>query len=578
MATKPTLSSPRAQNQPHAQVHESEVQQEMRFDRAARALPRTAASDAELAARYDLLRARATLLTHVPVNSVKETGLFLNMTQIGQAPTPLCPYYNKMRLPTVSIYNWIGPNVASIRLDPTALEHIPRHVLGMAGDLTGKSIDLFWTAVDARWLIKQIAADESRGKHRSLNLCTHSWTWPHALKGDASKRDILMGICPETGFKPAQDLGAIAINRLSLMEVHSHDDLYSPDNAHFEPIPGSPFGVLWAVTKKDNQIAITKMLVLFQYDQEYNQDPITQALANTFRYCPNLDTHLQRLDTVWETINSTFEQVLIAFDKDHPEAMKEFNKLHPGFQGGILQELKALKGQPDITLAQCSNPERAAATRRFVKKLQYLLVESQLDLLLNSQPLVRGDNVLKLMSCAQLFSENRAPEGYQQFGNFTDKEKGEVYFATWEICRCPRGNNKFGEETFFSDRTPNDMKKEAILLAASRLTPEFNNPPINPTPPPLPVVANTPGEVREAILKMLFEEEYQKAGPEKKRELVMQQLNRLELPMRNQIFGKIWELSPDPQKRGDRWGEIHVADDIETLVGALMEVITENMQ
>ena len=236
------------------QIQGTPVEIETQIDAAARKIIATPMPSAEKQqALSELLTQRAHLLAHVPVNGLKGSVLFLNMTQISLAPTPQCPYYKKMRLPTISTYHIIGSNIASIKLDPCALRHVPRLVLEKAGDLSSKQVDLFWTAIDGRIAVRE---------DRCMNLCTHTWVHPAALMGDEIKQDIQMGIFPDFGIMPHRGAGAIAVNDLSLMNVETHLDLYSPDNAHLERIPNSPFGCLWSVLKKDNRVAITKMLVL----------------------------------------------------------------------------------------------------------------------------------------------------------------------------------------------------------------------------------------------------------------------------------------------------------------------------
>jgi hypothetical protein len=80
-----------------------------------------------------------------------------------------------MSFPTISTYHTIANNIACIRLDPKALEYIPKAVLEKAGPLEGKEIDLLWTAIDGRFYLF--------GNRHFLNHSAHPWAHLHALPG-----------------------------------------------------------------------------------------------------------------------------------------------------------------------------------------------------------------------------------------------------------------------------------------------------------------------------------------------------------------------------------------------------------
>lgn len=617
-----------------------------------------------------LLRERASLLEHVPVNGLKERVIFFNMKQIGLAPTPICQAYNKMRVATISNYHTIGSSVGIVQLDASAMQDIPKEVMKMAGDLTGKEVEFFWTAIDGR----PFAAEHSNTK---INLVTHPWTHPFAHVKDNVYPDVNMGIFPEIGFTNHSGKGAIAFHSLSPMQVHAHlsgtganksnpkadDMLFSPNNAHFEVISGSPFGIFWSVARKDNRVAFTKALVIFDYNH-----PICQGLVGSLRNCDNLEIHLKRLEGFAPEIYKTLDLPAHQF-------MDAFHKLPPAFQYGIYKEAWILFGSKrgihgDFGYASfenhfsldpqyhCNAEQRRQAVHNFADRLCDLLVCSQTNLMLNAQPLQKGSNVLKMMRCAELFeganeirstrvwsksidrnvklSEDQAEtariERYQQenvtkalelFHTFSPAEKEAVFFAIWELSRCPRTSN-FGTETFFSKETSFSLKSQALLLAASRQTPEYDAIPEAPietvvqeVPPPAPVVIKAPvvesevpqipleeaelpistigapifnpvtitsppsqeitsQQVLENLTNLAFDGNFRNLNAEERKPLIMAQFNYLPTSVKNTIYGKVYEYSTDPWKGGDEWGKHHVADSLDVLIDALQDVLGSN--
>ena len=412
------------QVQPQPPIGVVDIKEEMRIDAAFRKIMSTPMPDGQREQELaKLLRERASLMHHVPTYGLKGNVIFFNMKLIGLAPAPSCPAYNKMRVPTISLYHQIASNIAIVRLDESALRHIPTQVLEKMGDLSGKKVEFFWTAIDGRNFIKD---------DRSINLCTHPWSHPHALNMDDVGFDVNMGIFPEVGFESCQKPGAVAFHGMSPMSVYTHFEKgsmrYSPDNAHFEAIPGSPFGVFWAATEKGGRVALTKTLVIFDYNH-----PISACLIASIRECSDLGTHLKTLAQT----KGAIEQALTLPDHGF---MPAFDKLPLAFQRGIYFEVWRLFDSPlgihgdfgkasfdgDLSLNEkfhCSQDWRKLAASNFARRLENLLVDSQMDLTLHSQPLQKGDNVLRMMRCAQLFAEADAiPYNYIPYDSPMNRE------------------------------------------------------------------------------------------------------------------------------------------------------------
>ncbi len=582
----------------------------------------------------ELLRDRTVQLQHVPSTGIKGTAIFFNMKQIGIPPTPLCPAYNKMRLPTVSSYHVIGISIASILLDPSALQHVPPHVLGKIGDRSGEQLQLFCTVIDGRqWSDIDPTCKELRFQDNDikLNLVTHPWAHPHALLGDDVKFDVNMGIFPEIGSQSYKGGGAVAFNGISPMEVYTHGTRtnmrYSPDNAHFQIIPGSPFAIFWTVAQKDDRAAITKMLVIFDYNH-----PICKPLIASTRDCDCLATHLKRLEGVKDGIQRTFANAIHLFEQENPAAMEEFKKLPLAFQYGIFKETWTHFGSPtgihgdfgaasffaDSSLKQefhCNDQQRAAVIGAFAAHLQNLLLDSQIDLTQNSQTLIKGDNVLKMMECAQLFKMDRKEEGMKLFEQFSKEEKEAVYLACWELRGCPRGDSDYGTKFFMHLHTYHVYQAEALYLAASRLAPRFELA-VEETKAPegqilddkgkekeeqieaenvdekgkekeeLPGADKTddvaftsssisisPHEVLQSMMTMAFDGNFSGLETTVRTSMTMDLFGNLPQEIQNTIYGKVYERSQDPHKGGPKWGELHVADDLNVLVDALSEVL-----
>ena len=453
-----------------------QIAQELEITRTAQAiltgLPSPAGGEEALTA---LRKRRAALLTPVAANGLTADHIFfLNMSQIGLIPTPTCAAYNRLCAPTLSDYHRPGSHIALITLDAAALQYVPQEVQRVAGDLSGKRVDLFWMMIDGRHL---------RSIDRPVNLVTHLWAYPHLIPHDDVGQDVNMGICPEIGFQGSTRPGAIALHHMGPMRVHAHPNggltacLYSPDNAHFEIVPGSLFGILWAVCQKEGRIALTKMVVIFDYD-----NPISASLLHATKKCASLDDHLIRLPAVAESIDGYLAPLISAICDARPEAIVT---LPLAFQNGVFKEVWILKGSPcdihddfgrlsflaDAALDarhHCDLETRLEAVTRFSAHLKHLLCDSQVDLLLHSQPLVKEEHAVEMLTCAQMVQGRQDAAAQTLFQGFTEAQKESVYFATWELSGCPRGNAHFGQETFAAARTDRGLKSQALLLAASR--------------------------------------------------------------------------------------------------------------
>ncbi len=466
---------------------EQKIDVEFEINRFARVIIESPLGKKDREELFDrLLRVRDLTIHHFPVNGLKVTCLFLNTIQ-NVPPSPLCPAYNKLAFPTISTYNTIGNNFVCIRLDPKALALVPGRVLEKAGSLEGKEVDLLYTVVHGEFYQNQ---------KRSLNNNVHPWAHIHALPGDDTACDVNMGIFPEIGLEKANVPGAVAFNHLSPMNVHVHPRSgtnggkgnmdYSPDNAHFNLVPGSPFSVDWSVMQKDNRVAITKRVVLF--DETH---PICQAIINSIYGCRDLLDHINRLEGVAQAIDTTLIPVSEAFAYDDPDAMRMFHHLPTAFQHGIYYQAWAAFDHPlnihpdfgrasfenDNGLAEqyhCTNNQRAVIVNNFSAYLHGLLVDSQRDLL-HSQSLVKGDNVLTMMKCAQLFFKRDVTEALKAYQQLQVQEREAIQYAYWELNGCPRTGifDPFNFPTKIDDAK---LKRQSILLAASRQPHRFEKP------------------------------------------------------------------------------------------------------
>lgn len=462
-------------------------------------------------------------------------------------------------------------------------------------------MEFFWTAIDGRWFESAI----------KINLCTHPWSHPNALPDDDICEDVLMGIFPEIGFKQIdknKDTYPISCYRLSPMQVHVHSNskkktgnhenmLYSPNNAHFEKISGSPFGVLWSVTQQKERIAITKMLVIFDYE-----DPIGACLINSIRKPRTLESHFQELKKTEKAIPFVFQKVVELLEKNDPKAIEEFRKLPLAFQYGIFKETWTLLGslhnihtdfgrasfEEDPSLDKkyhCSNEQRIQAIENYKDYLKHLLIDSQYDLLLRSQPLTKAKNVLNMIQCAELLLSEEETEAEKLFGSFSQEEKEAVYFAMWQLSGCPQGNRHFGKETFKNLNRDPRLRAEALLFASTRVKPcldqeiliEKNNEkedipdnPINVMIPELLPQRSLQEDNLQTLTGLLYNSEFLLLNQEEQKSQIHSLLKDLPENTRNCIYEKVYKLSNDPQKGGESWAESHVADNLDILIEAVV--------
>ena len=185
-------------------------------------------------------------------------------------------------------------------------------------------------------------------------------------------------------------------------------------------------------------------------------------------------------------------------------------------------------------------------------------------------------------------------EAMQLFSQFSKDEKESVFGALWELVDCPRGGDDFGTTGFLDQSTPFSMKARALLLAASRQSPQFGeavipaapleeivqyNPTFDIPEPQVPAFVETasmdltPHRVLEAMISLAFSEHFIGLSPDERKVPIKELFGLLPLEMKNNIYGKVYEYSNDEHKGGDSWGELHVADDLNVLIEALQEIL-----
>jgi hypothetical protein len=553
---------------------------------------------------------RLFCLHHVPLNNaLTKLHFFCNMNQIGLAPTPLSSAYKQMRLPTVSIYatpkdekknrrrGGIAGNIASISLSPAAIQYVPKCVQKEVGTLSGKQVDCFLTVVDARFLNTILFEDD-----RHLSLCTHHWAYPNTLRKDDVKGDVLMGIFPEVGVSQSKSRGGIAFNQLSPMLVHSHPDdeglsLYSPDNAHFKIIPGSPFATFWATTCKGNRIALTKMLVILE-----GNHPISAHLVNTVKNSCDLGHYLKTLGNISFAIDDTFHDLIQLLDIEDPQVLDTFHLLPKTFQYGIYEQawilFKSPKGYVDFGKASfenepgldkkyhCTNQQRKQAVYKYCQRLNSLLYQAQVDLTQNSQDFIKGENALRMMQCAQLFKHGKIDEAVLLFSHLLPEEQKAARYALWEICRCPRFSTTFGGDAFASLHVDPNLKAEALILAASRQALQRDEPFSASRIEPLQqsVAENTaapqfivptglsPEQVIEALTSLVVLDAFVAQSPGERKRVIDQFLSQLPDATRTKIYKLVCTYSTDPNRSGQEWAKEHIADDLCVLVNVLQSL------
>lgn len=463
---------------------------ELKINKLARVVLSSPHLEGREAILNQLKLARAELLPNL--SGYVAGNLQLNLVQ-SIKPTPICPAYYKIEVPTVSTYHVIGSNIESVRLDGSAINAFPQSLRDRMGDLSRHKVDLFFTAIDGRPF-----KDIDHVARGPMNLSLHTWAHPHAHPGDDVHQYPETTLLPIMGVQraPAEQINprhhdrprvdSVPFDGLRRFDVHAHmgggavqaqNMLFSPDNIHFNLVPGSPFAIFWSGAKLDHRACMTKMLVILDYD-----DPICQALVNSIRGAPNLLSHLESLQGVVDAIDHYFDPIIDEFETGDPVlAMQQYARLPEMYKKGIHIETWKLHQQPmgvhpdfgrvsfenDLTLAaerHSSNHQRAQALTAFKESLKQTLANSQAEMFTQSLPLARSDCSVTLMKCARAFQKN-AVEGMRQFQLLPGDLQESVRFAFWELSGSPRVAD-FGTLRF--PGSSNALKVESLLLAASR--------------------------------------------------------------------------------------------------------------
>lgn len=554
---------------------------------------------------------RAKLIYNVPTNGVSNT-FYVNLNQTGISPAPLCLAYNKMAVPSVSTYHQIGNNIAIIRLFPCAFPSLPENVQTMAGNPSDleqqmEQVEIFWTAIDARGL---------KYKEHPLNLCTHPWAYPDMQIHSERSSDVLMGIAPLIGVHQTEEPGSIPFDgQLHPMNVHAHPNkhsmLYSPDNAHFRNTPDMPLSMFWAITKTADRIAITKMVLLFDYEH-----PICKALLQSIRdndslkAQPSLADHLDVLSNkMQEAIGQTFNPILDQFENDNPNALQTFRSLPGGFILGIHGEMWKLFGSPmgiHSDFGRCAferdsnldlkyhatKEQQVQAIRNYATTLYTLLVDSQKDLILHSQPLAVGDNVLRIMQCALSFfgdsgkdAENTKRELQEGIKQINALAEAKAIYATLASLKGP--STPFVDYQFDTiqaqailqtaanqidhwDAIPDNKPREEEVKGKEKITEESlasDNFFAHITIPSIKIEPSPKERVLGILLQWICDPAFEALSPKERSERVRALFQEnIEVTLANLIYGKIYNDSNDKSKNEVwGWAEIHVADNLELL-------------
>ncbi len=444
-------------------------------------LSRRILAEPDLADRNDLLSQLRLARTHLVTNQSQDPlrNLELNLVQ-NIPPSPLCPAYAMLEVPTVSTYHLIATNIASVRFDRQALTHVPELIKHALGDLSEGPVDLFYTTIDGRFMQNEHAI---YGGTKPMNLCLHRWAHNEALPGYDVKANTDMGLFPVMGITsidPSKDKGAIPFGSLKKLNIHSHPRgkphtaermLYSPNNAHFRLIPNSPFALFWSAAKLNGRTCIAKMLVIFD-----DTDPICRNILGSIQGTQTLNHHLEKLQGVSDAIDDIFDPLIHAFEAgEAANPMGRFYALPQMYQAGIYHQTWKESGSPldihpdfgrDSFLEDSlyTHAQRALIVTQYKESLKEALVLSHSEMLAHSLPLARSDAAQTLMKCARAFQRS-AEEGLTLYQTFPKPMKDATHRAFWELSGCPRIDS-FGTKNFPGSPTP--VKVQALLLAASR--------------------------------------------------------------------------------------------------------------
>ncbi|MGE0670091.1 MAG: hypothetical protein AB7H48_00010 [Parachlamydiales bacterium] len=560
-------------------------------------------------------------------------NLQLNLVQ-SIKPTPICPAYNKIEVPTVSTYHTIGANIETVRLDQQAIDAVPQSLRHQMGDLSHHKVDLFFTAIDGRPFhrIDHIAQGP-------MNLSLHSWAHPHAQPGDDAHQYPETTLYPIMGIQraPAEQINPrhhdrprvdpASFDGLRRFDVHAHmgggavsaqNMLFSPDNIHFNLIPGSPFAIFWSGAKLDHKACMAKMLVILDYN-----DPICQALLNSTRGTPNLHSHLEKLQGVVDAIDAYFDPIIQEFESGVPaQGMQLYQGLPEMYKKGIHIATWKLHQEPMgvhpdfgkasfehdgslIAERHSSNHQRAQALTAFKENLKQTLANSQAELFTQSLQLARSDCSVTLMKCARAFQKN-AVEGMRQFQLLPNELQESVRFAFWELSGSPRIAD-FGTLRF--PGSSNALKVESLLLAASRQndvyvpraveevdpvvvqqdlgsgspnpssqdnsgTPSTSNP---VTQPPLDLTSTPVEEAFNQVLALTGTEDFERAPAEERSAIVNGILANLPNDFVQRVYWHYYNgyrgAHPDEQGvgSGDNWGGRNIGKDMDVCIQAFMD-------
>ncbi|MBS0651368.1 MAG: hypothetical protein JSR93_09425 [Verrucomicrobia bacterium] len=537
-------------------------------------------------------------------------NLQLNLVQ-SIKPTPICPAYNQIEVPTVSTYHTIGANIETVRLDKQAIDAVPQSLRDRMGDLSRHKVDLFFTAIDGRLFHKIDHVAQG-----PMNLSLHTWAHPNAHPGDdvhqypettlypimGIQRAPAEQINPRHGDRPRVD--PVPFDGLKRFDVHAHlrgnaavranEMLFSPDNIHFNLIPGSPFAIFWSGAKLDHKACLTKMLVILDYN-----DPICLALVGSIRGTPNLHSHLEKLQDVVNAIDAYFNPIIKEFESGDPaQGMQLYQDLPEMYKKGIHFATWKLHQEPMgvhpdfgkasfehdgalIAERHSSNHQRAQALAAFKENLKLTLANSQAELFTQSLQLARSDCSVTLMKCARAFQKN-AVEGMRQFQLLPNELQESVRFAFWELSGSPRVAD-FGTLRFPGSLVP--LKVESLLLAASRqndvyvaraveeVDPTSTNTVITP---PLDLSSTPIEDAFSQVLALTGTEDFERMTAEERSGLINGILHDLPNEFVQRVYWHFFDgyrqAHPDEQGvgTGDNWGGRNIGKDMDVCIQAFM--------
>jgi hypothetical protein len=405
-----------------------------------------------------------------------ETQLILN-TLYYAPPAMLCSYYDRPQVPFISSYENLSANPAIARLDRSALAFAPEDLKKAVGNLDDKKVDFFYVVSDARY-----AAQKSNGV---LNLVTHCWAYPDLQKNEKERKsDVEMGLFPIFGVDYAhKDKAALAFNELKPMEVYAHyigtSTMYSPNNAHFRIDPKIPVQVFWIAAKQNDRVLITKFVMITN-----SNEALGEEMCNSYRYCPNLSEHLDRLNRGTDVALKQVKVVSSLFKEgSEAKARQEFAELPQFIQNLAYKHIYFIHQAPKnvpfdfgrlsildpskLDPKYASNPQQISeALNKSFDELKEIYVTSQKQLF-SKLNLVKDVKEEQIAALAEQFREN-SPEAMAFFDNMLENDEKEAVFnAIWQLNGSIKGDMHFGSKRFF-EKASNEERAQAILLATRR--------------------------------------------------------------------------------------------------------------